>query len=130
MNDWKQLLDDMESGGPLDSERTGELMAKLKQESERKQKKHLLSMTFYCLIGLLVMLEGALTVRDSQDIRAMLFGVIAVVIGFEITVLVKLAYGNLMTMNTILETVRETQLSILEHLNPSHSASESKEVQS
>ncbi len=128
MNDWKKLLDDMESGGPLDSERTGELMGKLKKESERKQKKHLLSMTFYCLIGLLVMLQGALTVRDSQDIRIMLFGVIAVVIGFEITVLVKLAYGNLMTMNTILETVRETQISILEHLNPAQSTCQDKEV--
>ncbi|MBX7259691.1 MAG: hypothetical protein K1Y02_25265 [Candidatus Hydrogenedentes bacterium] len=128
MGEWDKLLKDLNTDGSFDAERTSELMGKLKKESGRKQKKHLISMTFYCLVGLLIMLQGALMVRDSQDIRMMLFGVIAVVIGFEITVLVKLAYGNLMTMNTVLETVRETQLSILEHLNPAQHAGQQKEV--
>lgn len=128
MSEWDKLLNDLNTDKPFDSERTSELMGRLKRESERKKKKHLIVMTLYCLVGLLVMLQGALMVRDSQDMHIMLFGVVAVVIGFEITVLVKLAYGNLMTMNTILETVRETQLSILEHLNPARSAGQREEV--
>ena len=72
------------------------------------------------------------TYQPGPDGTLMIGGIagpkIAVVIGFEITVLVKLAYGNLMTMNTVLETVRETQLSILEHLNPAQHAGQQKEV--
>lgn len=130
MDDWHRLLEDLETDGPFDRERTDELKAKIKRESELKQKKWLIALTLYCLLGLAVLLVGGMVVRDSEDIRFMFLGSVVMIIGFEITILVKLGYGTLFSLAKVLETVREVQISIIEHLDASAGGRHDKEVES
>lgn len=114
MPEWNELLADLEQDGPLDPRRTDTLRERLKRESELCQKKWLVSVTAYCLIGLAIMWAGGHALREVHDTRLALLGAVAMIIGFEITVLVKLAYGNLFSLNKVLETIREVQLAIME----------------
>lgn len=117
MKSLDRLFNDITYDTPLDLERLDELKAQLKRESELKEKKWLISLTVYCLLGLGMMLGGALMVRMSEDIHVLFYGSFLFIMGFETTVLVKLAYGNLFTQNKILTALREVQVSLLEHLN-------------
>lgn len=117
MNDWMKLSNDLERGGPFDAESCNELREKIQREGERSRKKWIISLTLYCLVGLLLMLYGGLVIRNTENIRFMFLGAALIIIGFEITVLVKLAYGSFFSMSKILETVREAQISVLEHID-------------
>ncbi len=114
MTEWNKLLDDLEKDGPLDQGRTSTLRACIKRESELRQKKWLVSMTAYCLVGLGIMWAGGRAIREVHDMRLALLGVVGMIIGFEITVLIKLGYGNLFSLNWILQTIREVQLTVME----------------
>ncbi len=112
-----KLFEDITLDTPLDMERMDQLKAQLKRESELKQKKWLIAITIYCLLGLGMMLGGALIVHATDNIQFMFYGSFFFIMGFETTVLVKLAYGNLSSLTKILQTLREVQVSVLEHLN-------------
>ena len=128
MNDWTKLSRDLEDGGPLDAERCNELKEKIHRETERQRKKWIISLTLYCLVGLIFMLNGGLVIRDTENIRFMFLGAALIIIGFEITVLVKLAYGSFFSMSKILETVREAQISVLEHIDAGGGQRKNEEI--
>jgi hypothetical protein len=131
MNEMQRLLKDLEGDAPFDSDRLSGLKAKLKRESELRQKKWLLSVTLYCLLGLAMMAIGAMMVIENpEEIRIMFLGSAIIIIGFEITVLVKLAYGGQIAMVRILETVREVQISVIEHLQAPSGRQQDEEVKS
>ena len=46
----------------------------------------------------------------------MFYGSLLFILGFETTVLVTLSYRSQFSLNKILQTLREVQLSVLEHL--------------
>lgn len=116
MNEWTKLLEDLEQDGPLIQERTDALKKRLKRESELRQKKWLIYATINCLLGLGILWWGGITIGIMEDTRIQFLGIVAMIIGFEVTVLAKLAYGGLFSLNKVVETVREVQVSIIEHL--------------
>ncbi len=124
MNDWNKLLEDLEQDGPLEPDRVNTLKERLKQESELRQKKWLFAGTLYCLLGMGILWLGGTWIRDIDETRMMLMGVVLMIIGFEITVLAKLAYGGLFSGNKMVETVREVQISVIEHLRVSEKHSD------
>jgi len=113
MKNEERLLADLQ-GEPQDDEDNGELRARAKREHELKQKKILVACFLYCLLGLGFMLYGWLMVKHADETRQMFVGAIAIIIGFEITVLVKLGYGNAWSLVRTLLAVKEVQLDLCE----------------
>ena len=113
MKNEDRLLADLE-GEPRDNESNGELRARAKREHELKQKKILVACFLYVLLGLGFMFYGALMLQHADEVRQMIVGAIVIIIGFEITVLVKLGYGNAWSMIRTLLAVKEVQLDLCE----------------
>jgi len=131
MSELQRLLKDLDTDAPFEPGRLGGLKARLKRESELRQKKWILSLTLYCLLGLATMAIGAMMViNNPEEIRIMFLGSAIIIIGFEITVLTKLAYGSQISLVRILETVREVQISVIEHLQAPSGQSQDEEAKS
>lgn len=113
MKNEERLLADLQ-GEPRDEEDNGTLRARAKREHELKQKKILVASFLYCLLGLAIMLDGGIMLKHADSVRQMLFGTVIIIIGFEITVLVKLGYGNAWSMIRTLLAVKEVQLDLCE----------------
>jgi hypothetical protein len=118
-----RLLWDIEYEGPFDRERMDPLRSAFKRECELKRKKWLISCFLYLLIGLGMMMFGGILLRDTDDMRQMFFATFIMIFGFEITVLIKLAYGNIFSLLRILETVKEVHLTLAEQMERQHGGS-------
>ena len=129
MPNFDRLLKDIVEDAPLEHERVDRLKDKVRQEQELSHKKAIVSGTFACLIGLAIMAMGGIIMRDAVDMRFLLIGTATLIVGYETTVLAKLAYGNLITYHKILATTREVQLNVLENLHGMNKSGD-KEVQS
>jgi len=114
MHDWYKLLNDLDKDGPLDPEQTDTVKERIKRESERRQKKWMVSTTVNCLLGLFMMWLGGLAIRDMDNMPLAFLGIVGMIVGFEVTVLAKLFNVSLFSLNKILETVREVQLTVVE----------------
>lgn len=109
-----ELLKDLAHDHPLAENPNGQLLTKMKREYDLKKKKMLVSCFLYLVIGLVVMLQGGLTMKNADEVRSMIFGAVLVIIGFEITVLIKLGYGSMFALVRTLEAVKEVQLDLAE----------------
>ncbi|MBN2310782.1 MAG: hypothetical protein JXR94_17545 [Candidatus Hydrogenedentes bacterium] len=113
MKNEEQLLADLH-GGPPGEAPDNALHARIKREHERSQKKILIACFLYLLIGIAFMLYGGVMLKYAGETRTMFYGAIVVIIGFEITVLVKLGYGNAWSLVRTLLAVKELQLALCE----------------
>ncbi len=113
MKNEERLLADLD-GEPRDDEGNGAVRAGAKRELELKQKKILVACLLYVVLGLGFMLYGGLMLKHAEEVRQMLFGTVIIIIGFEMTVLVKLGYGNAWTLVRTLLAVKEVQLDLCE----------------
>jgi hypothetical protein len=120
MKDKDRLLWDIEKDGPFDVERTDRLRSDLHRESERKRKRWLISCFLYLLTGLGIMAYGGLMLKNAEEVRQMFLGSLMIIIGFETTVLIKLAYGNMFSLVRVLEMIKEVHLTLVDHIERQH----------
>ncbi len=128
MKDKDKLLWDLEKDGPFDLERTDRLRSDLHRESERKRKRWLISCFLYLLIGLGTMACGGLMLKNAEEVRQMFFGSLLVIIGFETTVLIKLAYGSMFSLLRVLEMIKEVHLTLMDHIERQHARTNGRDA--
>ncbi len=117
MQNEDRLMRDLKGGDPSDGERNGALRSAAKREHELKMKKMLVVCFLYIAVGLAVMLAGGTMLKEAHDVREMLFGAVVIIIGFEITVLIKLGYANVGSLLQTLLATKEVELTLAEILN-------------
>jgi hypothetical protein len=123
-----RLLWDIEYEGPFDRERMDPLRTAFKREFELKRKKWLVSCSVWILLGLGTMMCGGILLNDTDDIRQMFLATFIMILGFEITVLIKLAYGNIFSLARILETIKEVHLTLAEQMERQQTGSNGADV--
>jgi len=128
MKDKDRLLWDIEKDGPFDLERTDRLRSDLHRESERKRKRWLISCFLYLLLGLGMMAYGGLMLKNAEEMRQMLLGSLMIIIGFETTVLIKLACANMFSLARVLEMIKKVHLTLMDHIERQHARTNGRDA--